>query len=253
MPVIKRQYRAIVSSDWSECLSPNGPFDPISFNYPDLTDDLSQIFRQYTGNVMSLTEACSRIGRMLPESFTVEQMDAYLAAGFRAYTNVPALMRWCADRDVLFMLNTTGFHGYFQRAIAAGLLPEVPVVSANPMIRYTDKDDSGRYELNVREINDKAANTATVLRETGLSPNRLVIMGDSGGDGPHFRWGAEVGAFLVGNMTKASLHQFCGDAGISIHKLFGASYRPGETRDLERELQTDFLELTEVIDGVLRA
>ncbi len=253
MSVIKRPWKAIVSSDWSECLSPNGPFDPIACNRPDLTDHLAQIFRQYTGNLISLTEACGRIAQMLPESLTVEQMDAYLGSGFQTYRNVPELIRWCMDRDILFMLNTTGFHGYFQRAIAAGLLPEIAVVSANPMIRYPDKDDSERYYLDVREIENKAANTETVLRETGLSPDRLVIMGDSGGDGPHFRWGAKVGAFLVGNMTKVSLDQYCRDSGISINRLFGISYSPGEARNLERELQTDFLELTEVIEAVLRA
>ena len=29
------QFQAMVSTDWSECLSPNGPFDPITFNYPE--------------------------------------------------------------------------------------------------------------------------------------------------------------------------------------------------------------------------
>jgi hypothetical protein len=37
------KYKAVVSSDWSECLSPNGPFDPISFNYPELSGQLSNI------------------------------------------------------------------------------------------------------------------------------------------------------------------------------------------------------------------
>ena len=49
MPIARRKYKAMISSDWSECLSPNGPFDPIAYNYPNLTDALEQIFRQVHG------------------------------------------------------------------------------------------------------------------------------------------------------------------------------------------------------------
>jgi hypothetical protein len=35
-----RKYKAIVSSDWNECLAPSGPFDFISFNHPELTPHL---------------------------------------------------------------------------------------------------------------------------------------------------------------------------------------------------------------------
>jgi len=53
----KTQYRALVSSDWSECLSPNGPFDPLSFNYPEYKEELEEIFNRYTGNIISLNDA----------------------------------------------------------------------------------------------------------------------------------------------------------------------------------------------------
>ena len=57
MAVNPSKYKAIVSSDWSECLSPNGPFDPITFNFPALEDELNQIFKEYTGNLVSLAYA----------------------------------------------------------------------------------------------------------------------------------------------------------------------------------------------------
>jgi hypothetical protein len=244
-------YKAIVSSDWSECLSPNGPFDPIAHNYPHLTADLERIFREYTGNRISLTKACAGIAKMLPELLTADQMDDYLKESFRTYKNVPELIQWCLDRDVLFMINTTGTQGYFQRALAAKMIPHIPVVSANPMIGYLEHPSLVRYDLHVLEIEDKAVNTRIILGETGLSPDRLLVMGDSGGDGPHFRWGAEVGAHLVGSMTKGSLVSFCKLHGISIGTMFGLSYDPGETRNEQAELQVDFMDLTGVIGETL--
>ncbi|MEJ2717521.1 MAG: hypothetical protein P8182_10335, partial [Deltaproteobacteria bacterium] len=77
-------YHAAVSSDWSECLSPNGPFDPISFTYPELESELSEIFQEYTGNRISLTQATGRIVKLLPQPITVEQMDAYHDRHFQA-------------------------------------------------------------------------------------------------------------------------------------------------------------------------
>ncbi len=247
MSSAQRKCKAMVSSDWSECLSPNGPFDPIAYTYPELTSDLEQIFRQYTGNLISLTDACARIQHLSPELLNADQMDAYLKERFLTYKNVAELIQWCLDRDVLFMINTTGTQGYFQRAMAAKLIPEVPVISANPVIGFPASDSSTRYDLRVLEIEDKATNTQSVFRETGLGPDRLLIMGDSGGDGPHFRWGAEVGAHLIGSMPKASLATYCESRGIQIGRMFGVSYVRGETRSLENEFQVDFMELTEVI------
>ena len=158
------QYRGIVSSDWSECLSPNGPFDPITFNYPEVVQDLSDIFKKYTGNVISLDRAVRNIKDLVPQPLGIEQMDAYLDASFRTYTGVPELIRWCLERDIIFMINTTGTQGYFQRAIAKGLIPAVPIVAANPMIQFPRTDDLERYRFEVLEIEDKPKNTAAVMK-----------------------------------------------------------------------------------------
>jgi 2-hydroxy-3-keto-5-methylthiopentenyl-1-phosphate phosphatase len=238
----------MISSDWSECLAPSGPFDPIAFAYPELDADLSQTFRQYTANRITLSEATRRIGKLLPKPLGEKQMDAYLDASFVTYTGVRDLIKWCKKRDILFMINTTGMQGYFQRTRAKGLLPEGTVVAANPMISYEGRT-SEMYE--VREIEDKAKNTAAVLQKYGISAEKLIIMGDSGGDGPHFAWGASVGAHLVGSMTKPSLENFCRNKAIEINTRFGVSYPEGENRDLAREMRVDFIELVPVIERVL--
>ena len=247
-----QKYHAAVSSDWSECLSPNGPFDPISFTYPELKSELSEIFQDYTGNRISLTQATGRIVKLLPQPITVEQMDAYHDQHFQAYTGVPELIEWCLDRNILFMINTTGTQGYFQRAFAKGLLPRVPVVAANPMIRFHQPQDDQRFIHQILEIEDKPTRTAEVIRFYHLPPEKLIIMGDSGGDGPHFQWGGESGAFLVGNMPKDSLERYCRTANISINKRFGISYGPGEKRDPKREMEVNYMKLAEVFRAVLR-
>jgi 2-hydroxy-3-keto-5-methylthiopentenyl-1-phosphate phosphatase len=196
-----RKYRAVISSDWNECLAPCGPFDSISFVYPHLEPELSEIFREYTSNKFSLSQAARRITAMIPAPITEEQMDSYLDECFETYRGVPELMEWCEKKDILFMINTTGMQGYFQRVIAKALLPKLPIVSASPTIRFTVRDnDPSFYDL--VEIHDKPKNTETVIRGFGVPPGRAILMGDSGGDGPHFKWGARVGAFLIGSMTK---------------------------------------------------
>ena len=55
----KSHFHGILSSDWSECLSPSGPFDFIAFNFPQLEPRLNDIFHSYTGNRISLGEAGS--------------------------------------------------------------------------------------------------------------------------------------------------------------------------------------------------
>jgi hypothetical protein len=247
MPLSSSKYKALVSSDWSECLSPNGPFDPISFNYPHLKSELTDIFRQYTGNSISLTAACSRIREICPELLDRDQMDAYLKQGFQTYKGIADLMEWCLGKDILFMLNTTGTQGYFQRCFALKLLPPIPVVAGNPLISFPDDPTSHRYQHQVLEIEDKPKCTEAVMRLCSLTADKVVIMGDSGGDGPHFKWGADNGAFLVGNMTKASLSAFCDAAGITIGKRFGVSYTAGEPREPEREMNVDYMDLTEAI------
>lgn len=245
---MKGKYIGMVSSDWNECLAPCGPFDPISFAYPELEPDLSLIFRSYTSNHISLGEAVRRLGRLLPEPVSEKQMDAYLERSFVTYRRVTDLIRWCIDGDILFMINTTGMQGYFQRALAKDLLPQGILVAANPMISYSGHE-ARMYE--VREIEDKAKNTEAVLREYSIRAATLIIMGDSGGDGPHFAWGASVGAHLVGSMTKPSLEKYCGDRSIEINTRFGVSYGEGEKPDRTREMDVDFMGLSAVIGDAL--
>jgi hypothetical protein len=247
----ERKYRAVVSSDWSECLSPNGPFDPIAYTFPQLKSGLHTIFRQYTGNEITLTEATSRISAMLPGEVTMDQMDAYHDARFQTYPRVPDLIEWCLSRDILFVLNTTGTQGYFQRAIAKGLLPGVPMICANPMIRFPGASDDPRFENTVLEISDKATCTQAVLQSVNLPGKKLVVVGDSGGDGPHFEWAAGQGAFLVASMCKDSLARYCGSKGIEISARFGLAYGPGEKRDIDREMNVDFMDLADLIEQTL--
>jgi len=250
MPVAEKTYRAVLSSDWNECLAPCGPFDFIAFSYPELNDPLQTIFRQYTANRLTLRAAARQIAARLPQVPSADQMDAYLERHFATYRGVAALMRWCADNGVLFMINTTGTIGYFQRVRAAGLLPPIPVLSAHPLVRYPQATSDPGWILELSETTDKAANTARVLQATGVPARRLIVMGDSGGDGPHFEWGAANEATLVGSMTKASLEAYCNAANIPIALRFGLSYGPGAARNPRREMQFDFMELAAVIETV---
>ncbi|MDD5205034.1 MAG: hypothetical protein PHS17_06415 [Desulfobacterales bacterium] len=245
-----RKYRAFCSSDWSECISPNGPFDFIVFVYPNLKPELSEIFRKYTANEITLSEATNRISAILPGPITQDDMDAYLEDCFETYQGVPDLIEWCETKQILFMINTTGMQGYFQRAAAKGFLPKVPVISANPMIRYpATETDPAFYDL--MEIQDKPRNTEAVMRSLGIHPGKIILMGDSGGDGPHFEWGAEAGAFLIGSMTKWSLDRYCSKRGISIDLRFGPSYSEAEKKNEEIERQVNFMDLTSPIEAVL--
>lgn len=245
---MKMKYNGMISSDWNECLAPCGPFDPIAFAYPELEAELSTIFRSYTSNCISLSEAVRRLGKVLPRPVSQRQMDAYLEASFSTYKSVRDLICYCMEKDILFMINTTGMQGYFQRALANNLLPQGIVVAANPMIVYPGHEGM-MYE--VKEIEDKANNTAAVLRDHGLPAKKLIIMGDSGGDGPHFEWGASVGAHLVGSMTKPSLKKYCERKGIEINTRFGISYEEGEKKDQPREMEVDFMGLAAVIQEVM--
>ena len=114
-------FKAIVSSDWNECMAPCGPFDFISFAYPELETDLKNVFKQYTGNIISLGEAAQKIPKLLPGPISEEQMDAYLEKCFITYKGVPDLIEWCLSKGILFMINTTGMIGYFQRVFELGV------------------------------------------------------------------------------------------------------------------------------------
>lgn len=248
-----RPFTAIFSSDWSECLSPSGPFDFIGFAYPQLASELQEVFRSYTGNRISLGDACKRIRRILPGPVTPEMMDAYLDREYATYPGVPELIEWCAGRGVLFMLNTTGMIGYFQRVFAKGLLPSVPVLSANPLFRYPAGAGDPGVILDLNETKDKGRNTAAVVAQMGIPAERVIVMGDSGGDGPHFEWASQAGAFTIGSMTKPSLAAYCGRHGIAIGRRFGLVYGQGEARAVAREMAIDFRELIPAIEDVLSA
>jgi len=245
------RYRALVSSDWNQCLAPCGPFDFLAFTHPECAGLLDRVFRQYTGNEISLGQAVNKVLSILPSPVSRAQMDAYLAERFAIYRGVAEFMAWCEKNDVLFMINTTGAVGYFQRACHAGMIPPVPVLSASPQFRFPSEGDLFHRFLPLYEVEDKAANTASVLKQTGIAAERAVLIGDSGGDGPHFGWGAKQGATLVGSMTKPSLDDYCRRGGIRIHHRIGKTYRPGETLDPKQEMAVDFMELTEIVEAVL--
>lgn len=243
----------MVSSDWNECLAPCGPFDCIAFVYPRLQADLTAVFRQYTGNRISLGEAAARIQDLLPSPITPDQMDAYLDESFTTYTGVPELIEWCLNHNILFMINTTGMIGYFQRIFAKNLLPRVPVISAHPMIRYPEKSDIPWHVYELFETRDKAKNTGKVLRSWTIPAEKVILLGDSGGDGPHFEWGAAAGAYLIGSMTKPSLDNYCRANNIEIQLRFGLDYSRREMASLGEELQINFMDLTDTIEEFLRS
>jgi len=251
---MKRQHRAfnaVLSSDWSECLSPSGPFDFIAFNFPQLACELSEVFRSYTGNLISLGEACLRIKKILPGPVTPDMMDAYLDRSFAVYRGVAELIEWCLGKGILFMLNTTGMIGYFQRVFAKGLLPGIPVLSANPLVRFPASATDPATVLDLLETEDKGRNTAAVVADMEIPSGRVIVMGDSGGDGPHFEWAHRAGAFIIGSMTKPSLAVYCGQRGIRMNLQFGRVYGRGEPRDPAREMAIDFQDLKAPIENLL--
>jgi phosphoserine phosphatase len=251
MSIRGREYQAMVSSDWNECLAPTGPFDPVSFHHPDLTSELSGVFKKYTANLVPFREAIRRIQALIPSPVTEDQMDAYLDECFKTYRGVPELIEWCLSKDILFMINTTGSQGYFQRVFSRNLLPQIPALSANPMIRYPKGESDPPLMYDLFEIEDKARHTEAVMRAFGIPPEKVVLIGDSGGDGPHFEWGAEAGAYLIGCMTKWSLKRYCEGKSIQVSFHFGLSYSEGEANDPEKEMQVNFMELKRVIEAVM--
>jgi hypothetical protein len=244
-------YIAIVSSDWSECLAPSGPFDCLAFAHPELESDMAAVFRQYTGNRITLGDAAAKIKKLLPDPISPDQMDAYLDASFATYTGVPDLIQWCLDNRILFMINTTGMIGYYQRIFAKGLLPPVPVLSAHPMIRYPDLASDPPHVYKLFETRDKVKNSDTVIQSMGIPSDKIILMGDSGGDGPHFEWGSKSGAFLIGSMTKPSLDNYCREKDIAINLRFGLDYSRGEKKDPQKELQINFMDLATTIEEIV--
>ena len=245
---MRSNYQAIVSSDWNECLAPCGPFDFISFNQPAIKAELSVIFRQYSANQIPLSAACNKIRKLMPNPVTSEQMDAYLDKSFATYPGVPDLIEWCLSENILFMINTTGMIGYFQRIFSKGLLPRLPVISAHPMIRYPEQPSDPQYIMELLETGDKAKNSGAAIRSLGITTEKIILMGDSGGDGPHFKWGAKNGAYLIGSMTKPSLDDYCQKMDISINLRFGVDYSADQNNVLQQEIQIDFRKLITKIE-----
>ena len=245
---MQKTYKALVSSDWSECLSPCGPFDVITHYHPGLQGEIESIFRRYTANAITLSSAITQVGALLPAPINREQMDAYLDEAFRTYPGVCDLIENCLDRGILFMINTTGMLGFFQRALAKHLLPPLPLLSAHAMIAFGPAASPLQHYYPLREIEDKPKNTAAAAAQYQIAPAKIVIIGDSGGDGPHFKWGAQSGARLIGSMTKPSLADYCRQHGIRIDHHFGCIYKEGESRRPEKEFSFDFRLLAEKIE-----
>ena len=246
-----KSFRAMISTDWNECLAPTGPFDPIAFSHPELAQELESIFRLYTGNRITLGQAVERLTNLLPHLPTKEQMDAYLDSHFTTYKGVPELIRWCADNNILFMINTTAAIGFFQRVFAKGLLPGVPALSGHDMIVYEPLPTDPDIILALHETSDKATNTRIVAERFGIEPERIIIIGDSGGDGPHFEWGASAGCYLIASMAKASLQDYCKVRGITIDTYFGIRYEKGQDRNSQKEMEFDFMELRSLVESRL--
>ena len=245
------RYKAIVSTDWNECLAPCRPFDFIAFNLPQIKPQLNAIFRQYTGNQITLGQAVGQIRKLLPDIVKPEQMDAYLDKAFTTYPGVANLIDWCLSHNILFMINTTGMIGYFQRVFARGLLPRVPVIAAHPLVRFSESSSDPRHIYDLFETGDKANNTETAIRSFGISSNKIILMGDSGGDGPHFNWGSKIGAFLIGSMTKATLDDYCRIKNIKINLRFGLDYTKDDKKDVKKEMQVNFMDLTTTIEAIV--
>ena len=243
----QERFQYLVASDWSECLSPNGPFDPLIFTWPHLEEDLTRIFSAYTSNEISLSRAVGEIKSLLPAELAEKKMDAFLREKFATYTGLSQVINWCLEHGIAFMINSTGPIGYFQRALARGFLPRIPLLSAHPFLRYAPADTDPEQIFELLEIEDKGTNTHAALHALGIPPQRTAVVGDSGGDGPHFTWAADNGALRVGINTKASLESYCATRGIEINAHLGLSYQHGETRDREAEARTDLTELCTVL------
>ncbi len=236
-------YHGLISSDWSECLSPNGPFDFMAYVYPELESDLSAVFKQYTGNQITLGEAMQHCQRLLPAPINRERMDAYLDARFVHYTGVPELMEACLSKNILFMINTTGSKGYFQRVFAKKLLPQPAALSAHPGLSFKPDSVEGYMFYGLLEIMDKPINTEKAAKDFLVNPRKIIVVGDSGGDGPHFKWAVEQQATRIASMAKPSLKAYCQTHQIEINQYFGLSYKPGEVRRENDEMQVDFRDL----------
>lgn len=239
-------FRALISSDWNQCLSPCGPFDPLVFHFPERSAEIEKVFRDYTGNRISLSAALEIIAEFSGGKLTPGQMDAYLDARFDLYPGVIELLKWCRRNQVAFMINTTGFRGYFQRLFARKMFPLPLALAANGMIAYRQTGPEPDMVFNLNETTDKGIFTARVARSLGLDYDKVVVIGDSGGDGPHFQWGAENGALLVAAFAKSSLIEFCRARNIKIGHFIGGL--PGNRLSEAEGDGGNFMELVALLE-----
>jgi 2-hydroxy-3-keto-5-methylthiopentenyl-1-phosphate phosphatase len=250
---LNAMFKAIISSDWNGCLAPSGPFDVISHFHPHLDTELTRIFKTYTDNSLTLGEAFNAIERLLPEKITEEQMDAFLDQSFSTFPGVPELIEWCRGHEILFMVNTTGFQGYFQRIFSKKLLPQVPVVSAHPLIRYPEVRSSPFIFYDLFETFDKGKNTQAAMGRFDIPPKKIILLGDSGGDGPHFQWGVGQGALLIGSMTKPSLQSFCQKEKIAIDHHIPPLDNRNDPIAINGKPDFSFMDLADMIDAFVAA
>ena len=178
-------------------------------------------------------------------------MDNFLDKSFSIYRGVSDLIEWASEQQILFMINTTGMQGFFQRALIKKVLPDVPIIAANPLISYSRTPSDSRYQFEVSEIDDKPKNTIEAMRNFDIPSGKAVVIGDSGGDGPHFEWGARSGALLIGSMTKVSLSRYCERKQVQIDQLFGKTYLPGQERNVDEEYKFNFMDLAPVIEDFI--
>ncbi len=245
------EYVGMVSSDWSHCLSPCGPFDVIAFHYPELRSPLEAVFKRYTSNTLSLGQAIEQIKTLWPTPISEDQMDRYLEAHFKTYTGVPELIEWCGRHRILFMINSTGMVGFFQRALANALLPPVAALSAHPWVKFARRTTDPGVIYPLSEISDKGVHTAAAAAQFKISSAHILVIGDSGGDGPHFQWAQSVGATMVTSMAKSSLLAYCQQNGIVPQYRFGHRYAIDEAIDPDKEMGYNFEALKKIISHVI--
>lgn len=247
----RHDYIGMISSDWSQCLAPCGPFDAIMYRYPQLKRQLDDVFKRYTSNEITLVSALRKIDALLPAPLSEQDMDAYLTHHFKTYRGVADLMLWCKRNRILFMINTTSTLGYFQRVLARDMLPRPSAISAHPSIQFSGAGQTDLLTYELLEITDKGLNTSKAAEQFNIPLRKIIVIGDSGGDGPHFEWACSVGAATITSMAKPSLLNYCSQRRLKITHRFGHTYVDGEPVVAENENRYDFMQLSKVIRRVL--
>jgi len=99
------------------------------------------------------------------------------------------------------MLNTT--------RIRAGTPAADPGAIRQPDVTLPEDACDPATLLDLFETQDKGRNTAAVAAKMGVPAERIIVMSDSGWDGPHFERAYQAGAFTISSMTKPSLAVYC--------------------------------------------